>query len=105
MNKHISYIGFISALFVCSSIARAQDLTSEVFRTDKNTMKVELPEANRNFEKINYDYKQTPAAPLKYEATDVSIKLPELTTKINVVTNKQNTLAKLYGNYVKVGFG
>jgi len=105
MNKHYIYIGLISALSVFSNLVIAQDLTSEVFRTDKNTMKVELPEANRNFEKINYDYKQTPAAPQKYEATDVTIKLPELTTKINVVTIKQNTLAKLYGNYVKAGFG
>ncbi len=67
--------------------------------------KIELGTANRNFEKINNVQTVQPHKPLEYKAQDVELVLPKLDTKVKVVTTKVPELTKLYGDYVKVGFG
>lgn len=92
-------------LLVNTLSVKAQEVTTEVFRTDKNTKVIELPEASRNYEKINFDVKQAPVTPLTYEVEEVGLNVPKLTTKIKVVTITPAPLEKLYGNYVKAGIG
>ncbi len=72
---------------------------------DKNA-KLELSIANRNFEKItNVQPVEEPKAVTYTNFQEVELILPKLDTKIKVVTMKTSDLTKLYGNYVKVGFG
>ena len=67
--------------------------------------KLELPVANRNFQKIIYEAPRTKAKPQQYEFRDVALELPKLAAKIKVPTIPPDPIAKLYGNYVKAGFG
>lgn len=69
------------------------------------TAKIDLGQANRNFEKINNVQTVQPHKPLEYNPQEVELSLPKLDTKIKVVTTKVADLDKLYGDYVKVGFG
>lgn len=103
MNKFVFFITLIFTLSIFNFV-KAQEIAPEVFRTIKDA-KIVIPPASRNFEKINFDYMQLPAAPQEYKTEDVAINVPELTTKIRVVTITPPPLPKLYGNYVKGGFG
>lgn len=67
--------------------------------------KIDLPQANRNFEKINNVQPLQPHKPLEYKTQEIELLLPRMDTKVKVVTTKVPDLAKLYGNYVKIGFG
>ncbi len=69
--------------------------------------KIELPAANRHFEKINNVQPVPPSstAPLEYTAQEIELLLPRLDTKVKIVTIKNEDLNKLYGDYIKIGFG
>lgn len=85
---------------------QAQEIEPEVFIKKKNTQKIELPQANRNYDKINFELQQPATKPLEYQPEEVAVDVPKLPTKVNVaMDNKRPSLPKLYGNYVKVGFG
>ncbi|HVD99248.1 MAG TPA: hypothetical protein VNB90_13655 [Cytophagaceae bacterium] len=92
-------------LFIASAaVAQDDDALKGTLRIEKNA-KIELPEANRNFEKINNVQPVQPAKPLDYQPQEVELLLPRLDTKVKIVTIKSQDLTKLYGNYVKAGFG
>lgn len=66
---------------------------------------IELPEANRNFEKIA----STAPAPIvrqqEYDYTERNFQTGDLKLSPRVLQLPQEPLKKLYGNYVKAGFG
>ncbi|MBX9853675.1 MAG: hypothetical protein K2X86_18175 [Cytophagaceae bacterium] len=99
MNKLICTL----IVFTCSLSVFAQiDDNTFIHVTNK---KIDLPEGNRNFEKITEQPSEMPGKPQEYQTEDVELAVPKLTTKIDIVRIKPPTLAKLYGNYVKAGFG
>ncbi len=67
--------------------------------------KLDLPEANRNFEKVHFDVKTPPAKPQEYKLEEVKLNLPSLPSKIKLLMMPDEPLKKFYGNYVKAGFG
>lgn len=67
--------------------------------------KIELPEASRNFQKMEYTLPKPQPQPQKYEAVNLPMALPSIDTKIKVLSVKDDQLGKLYGNYIKVGGG
>jgi hypothetical protein len=84
-----------------TSMAQIDDRT--IIVTGSKTIK--LPPANRNFEKINVENPIQDHAPQVYQAQDVQINVPNLETKIKINRMTPDELPKLYGNYVKAGFG
>lgn len=89
--------------------------TTTVFAQDDNNLngtltidksaKIELGIANRNFEKINNIQPSQPHKALDYTAQEVELSLPKLDTKVKVAPLKDGSISKLYGDYVKAGFG
>lgn len=67
--------------------------------------KIELPPASRNFEKVP----PPPVAPAEseqqFQFKNFNYQLSDIEPQIRVLTIKDDELAKLYGNFVKVGFG
>ncbi|TAH27505.1 MAG: hypothetical protein EAZ07_01120 [Cytophagales bacterium] len=67
--------------------------------------KIDLPNANRNYEKIS----TLPVSPKplaqSYSFEDINITLPKVNTKIKVPTLPSEALTKLYPYFVKAGFG
>ena len=66
---------------------------------------IELPEASRQFERVPPNDVQTPKVDVSYQFEEVKPQLPSVDPKIRVLKIKEPPLDKLYGNYVKVGFG
>lgn len=67
--------------------------------------KIELPIANRNYEKISMLPVYPKPKPQEYSFEDIVIELPKANPKIKVPTINADPLNKLYGNYIKAGFG
>ncbi|WP_026464494.1 hypothetical protein [Adhaeribacter aquaticus] len=65
----------------------------------------ELPEANRNFEKFRISPIERKPQPVAYKFNDFKLADLSLNLPIRVLTIRQEELAKLYGNYVKLGVG
>jgi hypothetical protein len=65
----------------------------------------ELPEANRNYEKFKIDPPEKKPQQVGYRFADYKISDLQLNLPVRVLTIKQDELTKLYGNYVKLGFG
>ena len=66
---------------------------------------IELPEASRQFERVPPTNTSTPQVDVSYQFEEVKPNLPTVDPKIRVLKIKEPPLDKLYGNYVKVGFG
>lgn len=65
-----------------------------------------LPDATRNFEKINFDVPRENYPPQKYiYETNYKLNQNDIRTKFKLPTMKEEELSKLYGNYLKAGFG
>ena len=96
----------ILILAFSSTTAFAQDDNNlnGTLTIDKSA-KIELGTVNRNFEKINNIQPSKPHKALDYTAQEVELLLPKLDTKVKVAPLKEGSLSKLYGDYVKVGFG
>ena len=106
------------ALFLISLSTRAQqpgvqspaweqeegeiDDTEVVIEKDRE---IELPEASRQFERVPPADVQAPKVDVAYQFEEVTPQLPTIDPKIRVLKIKEPPLDKLYGNYVKVGFG
>ncbi len=102
-NSKFLFLAF--TLFTASGVfAQDDDPLKGNLEIIKNA-KIEMAPANRNFEKINNVQPVQPNKPLEYTAQEVELLLPKLDTKVKVVTIKEGALTKLYGNYVKAGFG
>jgi hypothetical protein len=66
---------------------------------------LELPEANRNFEKITAPVRQPDPVLQDYQYIERSVRLPDLNPKFRVLQMPQDPPKKLTGNYIKGGLG
>ena len=99
-----SILVFSFTLFSSLSFAQDYDNLKGELVIKKNA-KIELGPVNRNFEKINNLQPSQPHKPLEYKAQDVELILPKLDTKVKVRPLGEETISKLYGDYLKLGFG
>jgi hypothetical protein len=67
--------------------------------------RIELPEVTRNYEKVTYDVPQQELTAQKYSFTIVQAEVGKLPMNIKIRTLSPPELKKLYGNYVRAGFG
>ncbi|UII19206.1 TonB-dependent receptor [Fulvivirga ligni] len=110
MNKKLIYIVFFFCLV--SMGAYAQDgwgeESGEIEDVEINIIKdlqITLPKANRNFEKIPPLTTDDKPANLQYFFSNLNFALPDIDVKMRPLRIKDESLNKLYGNYVKAGFG
>lgn len=104
MKVSLSFI-FILAFFIT---ARAQDWSEEGEIEDAEVVieknrEIELPKANRNFERIPPLPVQKPQVDVTYSFVDITPNLEELSPGIRVLKIKDPPLPKLYGNYARIG--
>lgn len=66
---------------------------------------ITLPKANRNFEKIPPSGIVRTQPNLEYFFSNLNLPLPALNIRVRPLRMKDEPLNKLYGNYVKAGFG
>ncbi len=105
LKMKLRFILLLSFILI-TSISFAQDddnLKGEL--VIKKEAKIELGPVNRNFEKINNIQPSQPHKPLEYKAQEVELLLPKLDTKVKVRPLGEETISKLYGDYLKLGFG
>ncbi|MDB5273502.1 MAG: putative integral outer membrane protein [Chitinophagaceae bacterium] len=67
--------------------------------------KLELPPANREFEKIPDPQPQVAPTNSKYQTQEIGIVLPQFDTKVKVPTTKTDEPVEIHNNYIKAGFG
>lgn len=67
--------------------------------------KIELPPANRNFEKVPPPPLQNQKTEQKYQFKNFNYQVKDLDPRIRVLTIKEDPLGKLYPNFVKGGLG
>ncbi|MGB3851270.1 MAG: hypothetical protein WA958_14970 [Tunicatimonas sp.] len=78
------------------------DDTEVVIEKDRE---IELPPASRQFERVPPNQVATPQVQVTYQFEDFTPQLPAIDPKIRVLKIKEPPLDRLYGNYVKAGFG
>ena len=66
---------------------------------------ITLLKANRNFEKINPTFAPVTPPKFEYKFQNFDFQIPDLTFKLRPLRIKNEQLAKLYGGYLKAGFG
>lgn len=71
----------------------------------EKSREIELPRANRKFERVPPLPVQEPSINIEYRFVEVLPKLGSLKPPIRVLKVKEPPLPKLYPNYVKAGFG
>src|SRR6478609_203607 len=79
-------------------------LESTEIVVEKNKV-LELPEASRNYEKFRIDPPEKKTNKVTYRFNDYKLPDQDVALSVRVLTIKQEELSKLYGNYVKAGFG
>ena len=80
------------------------EIESQQIIVEKNR-KIELPNAQRNFEKLTIQKKTVDINRQSYNFNDYNLPLPFLDAKLKILTVKDDPLPKLYANYLKAGFG
>jgi hypothetical protein len=103
-SKYILRLLFAITIFA-APISSFSQIGDETIVIENQNKKLDLPPANRNFEKINIEAPVQEHTPQVYNPQDVNLTIPNLVTKIKVNTMSADALPKLYGNYVKAGFG
>lgn len=66
---------------------------------------ITLPEASRNFEKIPPLTTEGQKENIEYFYSNINFELPDLNVRMRPLRIRDEKLSKLYGNYVKAGFG
>ena len=67
--------------------------------------KIELPPADRNFEKITGTVQKPEITPQQYDFQDFTLKLPGITPRLQILPPPVEKPQASYGNYAKGGFG
>ncbi len=78
-----------------------KDVEIEILRDRQIT----LPRASRNFEKVPPRPSEPITPEITYEFRNLNFKVPGYQASIRPLRLKQEEIAKIYGNYVSVGFG
>jgi hypothetical protein len=106
MDRAAKLFSFVLAMAIASVSYGQDDDNLKVEKIFTKTARIELNTANRNFEKINNIQPNQPHAPLEYKVQDLELLLPKLDTKVKVAPlDDKKVMTKLYGDYLKVGFG
>ncbi|MEM9390093.1 MAG: hypothetical protein AAGA02_06440 [Bacteroidota bacterium] len=66
---------------------------------------INLPKANRNFDKIPPLTIQPRTEKLEYFYQSMNFELPDLNIRVRPLKMKSQPISKIYGNYIKAGFG
>lgn len=66
---------------------------------------ITLLKADRNFEKINPTFTPVILPKFEYKFQEFNFEIPDLTFKLRPLRIKNEQLSKLYGGYLKAGFG
>lgn len=96
------FISFSSSAQEWDNNASELDDAQVIIEKDR---KIELPAANRNFEKVPPLPKDPNEKSLEYTFEDYNFSLQPLDPKMRILTIQEEKLNKFYGNYVKAGFG
>lgn len=107
----VVYLAFLVLLIFASFSVAAQDPKEgqgEIAQVEIQITKskqITLPQAERNFEKIP----PRPVEPIKPEITyqfkNLPFNVPDFTPVLRPLKLKQESISKIYGNYVSAGFG
>src|SRR5688500_2326453 len=100
----IGVVIFIILTNTCPVFSQQGNIEDKVVIIEKEA-KLELPVASRNYQKIIIESPKFQNKFQDYAYSDVNFELPRLPAKIKVPTIPPDPLTKLYGNYVKAGFG
>lgn len=98
-------------LLICSTNVLAQqdwDANGEIEDAEviiEKDRRIELPPASRNYEKVPPLPSQERDKDETYDFKSFNYELEAIDPKIRVLTIQEDPLPKLYGNYVKAGFG
>ncbi len=104
MNKTcIVLCGVFLSLASVGQNHRGSSLNKDLTITKERS--IELPEVNRNYEKVTYDVPQSEVSAQTYDYVEVPGEMSKLDMKIRVRTLNPDELSKIYGNYIKAGFG
>lgn len=96
------WLSFFSPVLFAQS--REGEIENQQVIIEKNK-KIELPEAQRDFEKITIQKKTVETSKQEYPYNDYSLPLPLIDAKLKILTIKEEPLPKLYANYLKGGLG
>jgi hypothetical protein len=107
--KQISFIVLGMMLSVASfgqeewdnNTGEIEDVEVEIIKDREIT----LLKANRNFEKINPTFSTTQLPKFEYNFRSFDFEIPDLTFRLRPLRIKNEQLQKLYGGYLKAGFG
>lgn len=66
---------------------------------------ITMPKANRNFEKIPPRPAEPLAPAMTYDFRTINFAAPDYTPSVKPLRLKDETLSKIYGNYVSLGYG
>ena len=97
----------ISMMLLIMNSALAQssgEVQNETIIIEKNKQ-LDLPVANREFEKISDPQPQSAQTNSKYTVQEIGIVLPQFDTKVKVPTTKTDDPVEIHNGYVKAGFG
>lgn len=109
MRYFKKYIGVI--IFLTPFALPAQDdweKDGEIENVEIEIVKdreIKLPAASRNFEKIPPATVDGSKQEIDYFYNNINFDLPDLNVRVRPLRIKDERLSKLYGNYVKAGFG
>lgn len=109
MRPRVSYYAFFLVFFffhsfTSSAQSKEGEIENQQVIIEKNK-KIELPEAQRDFEKIIIEKKSVEITKQEYPYNDYALPLPFVDAKLKIVSVKDEPLPKLYANYVKAGLG
>jgi len=109
MRRNASYFSllFVWLSFFSTSLlaqSREGEIENQQVIIEKNK-KIELPEAQRDFEKIIIQKKTVETSKQEYPYNDYALPLPLIDAKLKILSIKDEPLPKLYANYLKGGLG
>lgn len=113
MRKHIRIIYLIGICTLVSQTSHSygqdtkpQGTIQEAEFIIKKERKSELPESTRLFKKAPLPSPtDQPSFQLKYELDDFPMSFQTIEHKIKILRAKQDRLDRLYGNYIRLGYG
>lgn len=97
-------MGLLPATYAQTGWGEGNKLESTEIVVEKNRI-IELPEANRNFQQFRIDPPALQDRDVTYRFNEYRLPEHYINMPMRVLTIQQEELSKLYGNYLKAGFG
>ncbi len=110
MRLSYIFLLFGSLLFSGAALAQEQQWNEEGEIEDAEVViekdrEIELPRANRNFERVPPLPVQKPQIKVNYRFMELSPVIPDVSPEVRILKIKEPALPELFGNYAKAGFG